>query len=431
MRLAGTFFLFLFLSVHAGAQVQFNDLEGLLQYADVHAPAAQQARLQPMMAKDDKRLAASSLYPRLNGFATGDYYPLIQTLVIPGEIVGKPGTYVPAKLGLPYVFTAGAELSIPVINLEKWTQLSKAKVQAQKSGWSSKAALEAFHIQLIQVYYQTLATKEVLKVNEENVKTANELLRIITERDRVGVVNPSDYNRTVNLQRDVKTTRINYERMFAQGVNNLQAMMNIQDDSLVMTEGLTDFNWPAPQADGSASTRPGWQEANLNVRIAELSLGESRKGGLPRLSLNSRYAYNMQSELTSGGKNIEFDVANIGMRLDVPLFQGNYYRTLIHKNKLQLKWAQLEQQKVQSTLTQQNNDWFAQYLAAYNKQAILKEKVATASDNLRIANLNIKEGVIEFDEYNNIFVEYNRARIEYLQNLADGILYYLLSTQNF
>ena len=62
---------------------------------------------------------------------------------------------------------------------------------------------------------------------------------------------------------------------------------------------------------------------------------------------------------------------------------------------------------------------------------ILEDKVANAKDNLRIARLNTKEGVMEFDEFNNIFLEYNRARMEYLQNLADGILYHLLSTQKF
>jgi signal transduction protein with GAF and PtsI domain len=71
------------------------------------------------------------------------------------------------------------------------------------------------------------------------------------------------------------------------------------------------------------------------------------------------------------------------------------------------------------------------YQAAFNKHTALQEKVQNASENLRIAKLNVKEGVMEFDEFNNIFTEYNRARMENLQNLADGILYYLLSTQNF
>jgi outer membrane protein len=139
----------------------------------------------------------------------------------------------------------------------------------------------------------------------------------------------------------------------------------------------------------------------------------------------------MQSKFETGKGNVEFNTANVGVRLDVPLFQGNYYRSLQHKSKLQLESAKLEQERTRATLTQQQQDWYAQYKAAYSKHTLLENKVATASDNLRIAKLNIQEGVMEFDEFNNIFQEYNRARMEYLQNLADGILYHLLSTQNF
>src|SRR5690606_28430580 len=111
--------------------------------------------------------------------------------------------------------------------------------------------------------------------------------------------------------------------------------------------------------------------------------------------------------------------------------QGNYYSSMKHKSRLQLENARLEQERTQATLQQQQRDWLSQYKAAFTKHKVLEDKVNTAKDNLRIAKLNTKEGVMEFDQFYNIFMDYNRARMEYLQNLADGILYHLLSTQNF
>lgn len=432
MRLLSSICLLLYMSGTAIAQVRIDDRDALLEYADKHAPMAKQAQIQALIAADDRRLASSALYPKINGFSTADYYPLIPTQVIPAEVIGgKPGTFIKAQFGLPYVLTAGAELSIPVISLEKWSQLAKARTNQQKAEWTSKAALENFHIQLLGAYYQILVAKEIVKLNEENTQTADELLHIIDERNKQGIVEPSVNNRTHNLQLDIKTSGINSQLNLQQGINSLKSVLSLMGDSLVLSESLTDFTWPVLLAANSAAARPAWQEANLNVRIAELALSESRNGMLPRLSLNSRYAYNFQTKLESGGQNVEFNVANIGLRLDVPLFQGLYYRTWVHKNKLQLEYAKLAKQIVQDTLEKTTDNWFVQYKTAYNKQAILKDKVATATENLRIANLNMKEGVMEFDEYNNIFVEYNRARIEYLQNLSDGILYYLLSTENY
>jgi len=414
------------------AQVQINSLQSLLQYADEHAPAPQQAKLQPLVARQDMRIQASGLYPKINVFGTGDYYPLIPTQVIPAEILGgAPGTYYKAQFGLPYIFTAGAELSIPVINLEKWAQLARARAQYSQAEWGSRASLESFHIQLLQAYYQTLVAKEVLKLNDENVQTSDELMRIMDARNKQGVLNPSDYNRTKNLQLDVQSTGVNYNRTVQQSNNNLIALLDAGKDSIVLNEPIDGFAWPMLQAGKDAASRPAWQEADMKVYVAQRSVDESRNGALPKLSLNSRYTYNMQSRFEAGSNNVEFSAANIGLRLDFPLFQGNYYRSLQNKSSLQLKQAKLEQERTRATLTQQQKDWYDLYNAAFVKHTILEQKVKTTKDNLRIARLNVKEGLMEFDAFNNIFVEYNRAKMEYLQNLADGILYYLLSTQNF
>lgn len=420
------------ISSHALGQVKVNNLSDLMQYADKHAPAALQTSLSPKISKQDVNMQASGLYPKVNVFGTGDYYPIIATQVIPAEVLGgKPGTYLKAQFGLPYVFAAGAELTMPVVNLEKWAQLSKAKYAYHQSQWNSKAALENFHIQLMQAYYQALATKDVLYLNNENAETTAELARIMADRYQNGVVNPADFNRTKNLDIDVKNSGYNYDKQLQQAYNNLGAMLNLKDDSLQLSESLLDFKWPMLQQIGDVTARPAWKEADAKLQTAEFALRESRTGGLPRMSLTSRYVYNMQSKFETAGNNVEFNTANVGVRVDFPLFQGMYYRSSINKSKLQLQNAKLEQERVHATVTQQQRDWLALYQAAFNKHTALQEKIQNASENLRIAKLNIKEGVMEFDEFNNIFTEYNRAKMENLQNLADGILYYLLSTQNF
>lgn len=414
----------------ATAQLAIGSVDELLQYADKNSPAARQAQLQPLIAKQDKRAVASALYPRVNAFATGDYYPILATQLIPAEALGgTPGTYLKAQFGLPYVFVTGAELNFPIVSMENWAMLSKAKVQYEQSEWSRKVALENLHLQLVQGYYQALVTKEVLKLNEENESTADELLRIMTERDEQGVVDPADYNRSKTLSLDVKTTRIGYTQALRQSINNLDAILAV--DTVLLNGELGDFNWPVMYEAASINNRPAWQEARLKVRTAELSLRQARSAGLPELSLASRYTYNMQTNFEPGFDNIDFNIASIGVKLNVPLFHGNYYRSMKDKSKLQLESALLEQERTEASLQQQQRDWLSQYNAAFTKHKVLQDKVNTAKDNLRIAKLNTKEGVMEFDQFYNIFMDYNRARMEYLQNLADGILYHLLSTQNF
>nr|WKN35716.1 TolC family protein [Tunicatimonas sp. TK19036] len=410
--------------------VVIDDLETLIRFADEHSPRAQQASLQPLIAQQEKNAQSSVLYPSINAFGTADYYPLIATQLVPAEFFGgDPGTFLKVQFGLPYVYTAGAEVSLPVIHPENWAKVSRAKSQYEQREWNSQVALENVHLELIQTYYQALALKEVLALNEENEATTQELLRIMTERYQQQVVEPSDYNRTKNLALDVQTSRIDGRQRYQSGINKLMALLAA--DTLVLQETLTDFNWPLLYEPGAISNRPGWREAAASLQTAELSLQESRRSNWPELSLVGRYSYNRQTDTDEETEAVDFSVANVGLRLNIPLFQGRYYHSLTQSSRLQLEQARLEQQQTQANLSQQQKDWLAQYQAARDKHAVLEEKVETTEENLRIARLNLQEEVMEFDQFNDIFLDYNRARIEYLQNLADGIVYHLLSTQNF
>lgn len=430
MRFSYAWIILLLLPFRVPGQTTINSLEALLQYADAHGATAKQAKLQPAIARQDVKLAASGLYPRINAFASGDYYPVIPVQVIPAEILGgQAGTYYKAQFGLPYVFAAGAEVSMPVVNFEKWAQLAQARAQYEQARWSSKAAIENYHIQLIQAYYQWLVTKEILKLSDENVTITNELMRIVEARNKAGVLNPADYNRSRNLQISAGTDRINYQKVAGQHIHAITALL-ADNDTFTFSEDITAFSWPEP-AGRNASDRAAWQEADAKVALASQALSQARRGGLPRLALNGRYAYNMQSRFEAGNPDVEFSVANAGLRLDFPLFQGGYYRSLQTKSRLQLDAAKYERERTQAILTQQQQDWEMLYRAARDKYLAIREKVAGSADNMRIARLNMEEGLMEFDEFSNIFMEYNRARMEQLQNLADGILYYLLSTQNF
>ena len=112
MRVIKACFFLLMINLPAFGQVTVQNLNDLLAYADKSNAAARQARLQPYISRQDVNIQASGLYPKVNAFATGDYYPIIATQVIPAEVLGGPkGTYLKAQFGLPYVFTAGVELA--------------------------------------------------------------------------------------------------------------------------------------------------------------------------------------------------------------------------------------------------------------------------------------------------------------------------------
>jgi len=412
------------------AQVHFSNINEVLNYADKNSTVARQGHLRQAVTEEDLVIVRAGLLPKLNTFGTADYGAILPTQVIPESAFGgQNGKFRTVQFGMPWNFSAGVELTVPLINLEKWAQLEKAKLQSVETSWSQKAMLENLRTQITQWYYQALVSKEMMRLNTENIQVVNELMRILEERKRNGILDPADYNRSKNLQLNVETAQRDYEKAWNQCLINLRSLLNIPASiSFELRDSIAGFEWPLNDYNGTKiAHRPAWNEVTARTEVAKEYLIESKKAALPKLSLSSRYLYNWQM---NSSQNIHFDVGTIGLRLDYTLFNGGYYRRQQKKADLLLQAAYIQQEQTESGLIQQQQEWWNNYTSAFAKKNILQAKVSTATDNLRIARLNLKEGVMEFDAFNNIFSEYTHAKMEQLQNLSDGILYHVMITSN-
>ena len=412
------------------SQVYFSSVNEVFKYADKNSTVSREANIQRELSEQDLGIVRSGLLPKVQAFSTADYAPILATQVIPESAFGgQDGKFRKVQFGMPWNFSTGVELSFPVVNFEKWAQLEKAKLQSVATSWSQKAKIENLHIQIAQWYYQALVAKEMLRLNEENMKVVNELMRILEQRNKNGLLDPADHNRSKNLQLNVQTAQQDYEKLWNQSLIVLRSLLNIPaNTSFELKDSIMTFAWPLSEYNAEKiANRPAWKESLAKTEVARQYLAETQKASLPKLSISSRYAYNWQMDKT---QNINFDMSTIGLRLEYTLFNGGFHRRQQKRANLLLQSANLQQQHTESELVQQQQEWQNSYSIALSKKKILQAKVGTATENLRIANLNVKEGVMEFDAFNNIFSEYTRAQIEQLQNLSDGILYHLLLTNN-
>ncbi len=431
IKFFGTLFLLAAWAFAARAQVRFSNLQEALNYADKTGTVGRRSMLQEQISRKDEAINKSDLLPKLNLFGTSEYDPLIPVLVVPASVVGgAPGKYQKVQLGLPWTFSAGAELSFPVINFEKWEQLKRYKLQSLQTVWTSKVNQESLHIQLTQTYYQVLITRELVALNLLDLQITEELMHVMDSRKSNGVLDPADYNRSKNLWLDTRSTGIDYRKNYEQSLIDFRELLVLPDSTeLELTDsiGSVAAAWTVVPEKRSISQRPAWQEAAVQVAVAELQRKEANRAGLPVISLDSKFTHELQME---PGQHIAYDFSSIGLRLDFPIFRGNYYRLNKQKAELQGELAKTSQEQTAADLRQQEAGWWNNYLAAVKKQDVLKQKLEVEEDNLRIARLELREGVMEFDEFNNIFKEYNKARMDYLQNIDDGIVYQMLLNLN-
>ena len=411
-------------------QLHFSSINEVLKFADKNSTVARQGNLESKVSEQETGIIRAGLLPRLNAFGTAEYAPIMASQVIPESAFGgQDGKFRKVQFGMPWNFSSGLELTVPLINIEKWSQLEKAKLQTVETFWSRKSKLENLHIQLTRLYYQALIAKEMIRLNQDNIAVVSELLRIFEERKRNGVLDPADFNRSKNLQLNVVTAQEDYEKLWNQSIINIRFILNIPASvTIQLKDSIRMFDWPLQDHNvNRIAHRPAWKESISKTEVAKQAVIESKRAGLPKLSLSSRYLYNWQMNNT---QNIHFDANTIGLRVDYTLFNGGALRRQQKKSDLLLQSAYINQQQTESTLIQQQQEWWNNYTTAFAKKKILESKVYAAIDNLRIARLNLKEGVMEFDTFYNIFSDYTHSQMEELQNLTDGILYQLLLTNN-
>ena len=427
MKLFAGLFFFVFSACPIFGQLQFSGLNELLQYADKNSLVARQAALQQNISKKDITINKSGLLPKLNVIGTADYYPIITTQLLPESIFGgSSDKFRKVQFGLPWSFGAGAELTIPVINFERWEQLKRIQLQVEQTNWSSKTNIETLHIQITQWYYQLLLAAQLVTLNKSNQQVTDELLRILEERKKNGVLNPSDFNRSKNLQLDMQGTGVEYEKNYRQANIVLKQLLNLPDSvSFHINDSLTAINVLAPGHENAPDSRPGVKEAVAKLAVAQQQLKEIQQSALPKIAFTGKYTYQWQMK-PAAGQQVNFDYSSLGLRLDFPLFQGSFYRASRQKSELQVTLAKTTQQQTVNDIIRQQAEWRNSYEASIKKQSLLQQKMMVAAENLRIAMLNVKEGVMEFDEFNNIFQEYNKAKLDNLQNLGDAIVYQLL-----
>jgi outer membrane protein TolC len=320
---------------------------------------------------------------------------------------------------------------MPVVNFEKWEQLKRVRLQSVANNFDTKTNLENLHINVAQLYYRALLYKQLIQINDKNEKVTAELMRIMDHRRKNNILNPADYNRSQNLSLEVINAGIEYRKLYDLTVTNLKAAVNINStETIMLKETISEVEAALLREETDITNRAAFKQAEAQVAVANQALASSKKSALPKVSFYGRYAYQLQVKPGKESQQVYFDVSSLGLRLDVPLFAGKYYKLQSQKSNDQYQLAKLQQEQVERSLQQEQTTWQTNYSAAIGKQPQLKRKTALAADNLRIAQLSFKEGVMEFDEFNNIFLEHVQTQIEVLQNTTDALVYKLLLTIN-
>jgi outer membrane protein TolC len=365
-----------------------------------------------------------ALLPRINAAVNFDYFPLLPTQFLPGELFGQAdGTFVPTQFGQPWQLTTALSIEQPLFNEKNRRSIPAVNVSRAIYDLLMEKTEEEVVFQTAQTFYQTLQTKQLLGAVDANVEKIIALEKMAELQLQNGYAVPTDVKRIKVALTNLRTHRQN----LIAGIKALEQTMKF----ICGQDFDTPFSLAELPADPLADSTK-WKTILLEPDASTENRLLLRNLERNKLNIRSTYgeAYPSLNAYASGFFQTQrvdahlldpnsrwYGMAAIGLKLKVPVFDGLQNARKINTLKLegrkleidrdQLKKAkQLEFKQAQNQL-----DNALQALKAQNENAELAKEIVEK------LTLQYKEGVASLTDLLNAQTAMSEAQTNYWQQV--------------
>src|ERR1035437_7153551 len=223
----------------------------------------------------------------------------ITTQILPGELIGKPGTFIPVQMGTKYNVSAGISLTQKIFDPSFWVGLKAAKISKTMSEQNIQKTDEQTMYDISSAYYKATIIKKQLDNMEKILAASGHTLKSTELKHQNGLVKKIvvdkikvSYNAT-NSQ--VQQTELSYK----QALNNLKFYMGMPvGNDIVLQAALPDSVTVVESGENInfVENRVDYQIQKTNIELYEADKENNISAYLPTLSFYANY--NLQAMRT-------------------------------------------------------------------------------------------------------------------------------------
>jgi outer membrane protein TolC len=288
--------------------------------------------------------------------ASGSYTNNLKlgTTILPGELLGQPGTQVPVTMGTKHNLSGNVQLTQNIFDPSFGVALQAAKISKQLSEQTFRKTTEQTAYNICGTYYQTLVIEKQMNSLSATLAASEKLLTSTELKYKNGMAKKVDVDKIRVSYNNTKSQLQQSELSYKQSLNTLKYQMGMPvDGSIILLDTIlnTDIQILEIQPDSfSVNNHIDYQLQKINLSIYETDKKRNMAGYLPSLSFNASYGYSaMRNEFDftkSGGD--WFPSSSVGITLKVPIFDGLQRHAKVSQSKLNI-----EKSKVNIHLTEQ------------------------------------------------------------------------------
>jgi outer membrane protein TolC len=378
-------------SMKAQDNSQKFTLQQCLDFALNNSYTVRRSNLDIREADYRKQEALAGVLPQVNAAGSFDNNLAIGKVILPGEIVGQPGTTIAAEMGTKYVLDASARVEQVVFSPSLFTGIKIAKNSIELQKLRATMTGEELIFNVSYAYYDILNSVQELENISYIIGRQDSLYTLTKRQVEESITREVDLNRLkVNLT-NLRVRSENIQNTIAQQKRYLQILMGMSIENTIEPDD-SEINNTAQ----TVQTPPLQNHTELQVLakqkdILDLEIRQIKNRYLPTLSFVASGGYQFQAENLRLTKEPWFNSFLIGARLSIPVFDGFGKRSQVRQKRMQLQRLDTDIREVSQNLDM--NYWNAQ-----QQLGVSRKSVSAQSENLQLAEKVYSQTLLLYQE---------------------------------
>lgn len=413
-------FLLLFTGAALGGSAQQSrSLKECIDYGLQHFGTVRIAQYQVETANQQARQALGQYLPQVS--ATGNYIDnlKLQSTLLPAGFAGPEPTRI--SLGSKYQTNVSGQLTQTIYDKSLLVGIKANEANQKLADLNIRQTREEIIYNIATNYYQVFIVQQQIALLKDNLNRTQQVLNILKLQRDNGVIQPIDYTNTEVTYNNTRSQLSLSENNLALALNRLKYQMGLsQDQELTLSDTLLLKRVPTVEPSAfSAPSLISYQKALANLDLQRLQLLRTKAGYRPTLSFTANYGtLAIGNQFADGFRNFR-GFGSIGLRLNIPIFDGFQRDAQIQQNRLTVL-TQEEQLRMNTSAYQlQFSNAQSQIQKSQTNIQNDDRNVKLAQEVYNITTLQYKQGTKSLTDLINADNSYRQAQSNYINSLIN------------
>jgi outer membrane protein TolC len=445
--------MLLLLSLLASAEAQDSTItlsvKEAVDYAKKNSMQVRNSLIGIELQRQQNKEITAAAYPQLTGSVGSNYYPNVAVQRFPNFIAAaaygvlvqegvKNGSdqpivapndfgFVEVQFGTKYTASAGVDFSQLLFDGQVFVGLQARSTAIKFASKTAEVTQEQIKANVYKIYYQVLAGRQQLSTIDANITRFEQLLDDTKEIFKNGFAEKLDVSKAEVSLTNLRTEKLRVENTLESAMIGLKLLIGMPvNNQLVLTDTLPEDIYSEEVLDTrfTYNERPEYEQLSLSRKLNEYNVRRYKLSYLPTVSLSSSYYQIAQRNQFNFFKAGEpwFPSSSVGVRINVPIFDGLAKAARVRTARLQLEQANNNLQNLELSIDREIAEARLGIRTAAAAMEYQKKNMQLAEEVYNQTKLKYEQGLGSNLEITNSQAELTTAQNNYYSALYDAII---------